>query len=184
MLRLASLLAVLAALAGASLAGARGDGGRPALKLTSPAFPVGADLPKAYSCDRRDVGVDFASPPLAWTGVPRGTRSFALLLEDPDTPIGVATHWIGWGLSGKARRLGAGKDPPVLATNDWGDRDYMAPCPDRNGRYHRFTFRLYALDTPLRLRPTAERIDLVRAMRGHILAEAKLVAKYRRFAFN
>jgi Raf kinase inhibitor-like YbhB/YbcL family protein len=167
---MACLLAVLALAAVAASAA----GGAPAkpLRLTSTAFSNGATIPMRFTCRGANL-----SPPLRWTKPPRGTRSFALELHDPDAPLaGGFTHWLGWGFAAKARGLRAGKRAPVEGANGSGEPGYTGPCPPSG--VHRYVFSLFALSAPLKLRTGADRAAFRRALRGKVLAKARLVGRF------
>ncbi|AOZ04028.1 phosphatidylethanolamine-binding protein [Cupriavidus sp. USMAHM13] len=153
------------------------------LTLTSPAFHAGAVLPQRFSCDGAGV-----SPPLDWSGVPAGTRSLALVIEDPDAPDPAAprmtwVHWILYDLppdtAGLPEAVSAAGLPPGTrqGSNGWQRTGYGAACPPV-GR-HRYFHRLYALDVVLPDLGTPDRSALERAMQGHVLAEAELVGTYK-----
>jgi Raf kinase inhibitor-like YbhB/YbcL family protein len=144
-------------------------------RLSSSAFPAGEAIPRRYSCDGPDV-----SPPLAWSGAPAGTAAFVLVVDDPDANGFV--HWIVADLPAATTSLAEGASghlsPAVEGRNGFGRIGYGGPCPPSGT--HRYVFVLYALDRTLAL-GGAPRADAVRsAMKGHILAEAKLTATYRR----
>jgi Raf kinase inhibitor-like YbhB/YbcL family protein len=155
------------------------------MKLSSDAFDAGASIPRRHSCDGEDV-----SPALHWSGVPEGTKSFALIMDDPDAPPGTWVHWVLYDLAGDATGL-----PENLPKHErleggavqgacWGvDRfsrvGYHGPCPPPGGP-HRYFFRLYALDTARELNPRATKAQLLSAMKGHVLAEAELMGTYSR----
>ncbi len=150
-------------------------------ELSSSAIRAHQDLPTRFSCDGEHV-----SPPLAWSGAPQGVTTFALIVDDPDAPSGIFTHWVLFNLPADLARLDEDIPPePQLASgaiqgrNDFGRTGYGAPCPPR-GETHRYRFTLYALDTPLRLRAGVTRQQALQAMQGHVLAQAQLVALYRR----
>ena len=158
------------------------------LTLTSPAFAAHAEIPARHTCDGADV-----SPSLAWSGAPAGTRSFALIVDDPDAPDPAAptrvwVHWLLYNLPATAVGLpegaGTGERAPALAgvqeaLNDWNRSGYGGPCPPV-GR-HRYFFKLYALDTLLPpLGTRARKTDMEREMATHILAQAELIGTYRR----
>ena len=143
--------------------------------LTSSAFSPGAELPTRYTCDGEDV-----SPPLAWSEPPSGTRSFALILDDPDAPRGTFTHWLAWGLRPETRQLDEGETPAAEGQNDFGKTGYRGPCPPPGHGPHRYVFRLYALDSTLELAPGARRDDLERLIAEHRLAAAELTGTYER----
>jgi Raf kinase inhibitor-like YbhB/YbcL family protein len=154
-------------------------------KLTSPAIAEGQPIPRDYTGDGRDV-----SPPLVWSDPPEGTRSFALVCEDPDAPRGTWTHWVVFNLPAEAHELsggvpreetlsGPGLSGATQGRNDFGKTGYGGPAPPR-GKPHRYFFKLYALDAPLDLRPGATRTQMLEAIKGHVLAEAHLMGTYAR----
>lgn len=152
------------------------EGGKMAdMKLTSSAFTHKGEIPGRYSCDGRDL-----SPPLSITNVPEGAKSLALIVDDPDAPVGTWVHWVVWNISPHTAEIGENSLPPgvVQGVNGWQRNRYGGPCPPSGT--HRYFFRLYALDTLLNLAPTAGREPLLRAMEGHIISRAELMGTYRR----
>lgn len=145
------------------------------MELTSSAFPAGGRIPARYTCEGEDL-----SPPLAWSDPPPGTRSLALVVEDPDAPGRTFTHWLAWGIDPVARGLGEGEAAPREGRNDFGAPGYRGPCPPLGHGPHRYVFRLLALDDDLDLPPGSGRRDLERAVHGHVLARAELVGLYER----
>lgn len=152
------------------------------MKLTSTAFAHEAEIPLLYTCEGRDL-----APPLAWSGAPAGTRSFALIVDDPDAPDPAApkmtwVHWVLYDLPASAHGLPEGGKPlPAGAReglNDWKRTGYGGPCPPI-GR-HRYFFKLYALDTLLGDLATPTKAKLEQAMRGHVLAQAELIGTYQK----
>ena len=155
------------------------------LTITSAAFAPDGAIPAVHTCQGRDT-----SPPLAWSGVPEGTKSLALVVDDPDAPDPAAprmtwVHWVLYNLAPDAGGLPEGVPataPPAGAAqgqNDWHRPGYSGPCPPI-GR-HRYFFKLYALDRVLSLVPAkATKATLEAAMRGHVLAEATLVGTYQK----
>ena len=143
--------------------------------LQSGAFEHGGPIPGRHSCEGEDL-----SPPLYWSGAPDGTRSLALVVDDPDAPAGTFTHWLGWGLDPGAEGLGEGEAAPVEGRNDFGTSGYRGPCPPPGHGPHRYFFRLYALDSDPNLRPGADKRELERALEGHTVAEAELIGTYER----
>lgn len=153
------------------------------LKLTSAAFDEQGPIPAKYTCEGGDT-----SPPLSWSGAPPGTKSFALIIDDPDAPDPKApkrtwVHWVLLDLPASANGIPEGAASAALPAgtlpgkNDWGKATYGGPCPPI-GR-HRYFHKLYALDTLLALKnPT--KADLEGAMRGHILGKAELVGTYQK----
>ena len=144
-----------------------------AFALSSPAFSSGGLVPRIYTCDGRGV-----SPPLRWTSPPGGTRSLALSVKDPDAPGGTFVHWTAWNISPHSRGLRRGQRPPVEGRNSAGSRGYTPPCPP-SGTHH-YVFRLYALRSKLRLAAGASPSAFDRALRGRVIAVARLVGRYRR----
>ncbi|GIV52417.1 MAG: hypothetical protein KatS3mg038_2938 [Candidatus Kapaibacterium sp.] len=153
------------------------------MELRSPAFPHNGAIPRHYTCEGADV-----SPPLQWHGIPAGTQSLALIVDDPDAPDPRApqrtwVHWVLFNIPPTTTALPEGipRDQLPRGTregiNDWKRTGYGGPCPPI-GR-HRYFFKLYALDTLLSVeKPT--KAELEAAMRGHILAEAVLIGTYQR----
>lgn len=150
-------------------------------RLISAALTDGAAVPPVFSCDGENQSI-----PLAWTGVPIETRSFALIADDPDAPRGTWVHWLLWNLPADACELGPGVPTvPELPSgarqglNDGGDLGYQGPCPPP-GKPHRYFFRLFALDISLSLAPGVSRSDLEAAFEGHVLGRAVLMGTYQR----
>ena len=145
--------------------------------LKSPAFQEQGEIPGTFTCDAEDV-----SPPLEWSNVPQGTKSFALIVDDPDAPMGTWVHWVVFNLPPDTASLPQGVSHlpagALEGINDFRRISYGGPCPP--GGVHRYYFKLYALDTMLTLRSGAAKAELLKAMQGHVLAEATLMAKYRR----
>jgi Raf kinase inhibitor-like YbhB/YbcL family protein len=155
-----------------------------ALEITSSAFEHQGAIPRRYTCDGEDV-----SPALHWSGVPEGSRSLALVVDDPDAPDPEAprmtyVHWVLYNLPADSAGLAEAVAPDQLpdgtgqGVNDWGRTGYGGPCPPI-GR-HRYYHKLYALDTPLEGLRRPAKAQLEAAMQGHILAQAELVGTYRR----
>jgi Raf kinase inhibitor-like YbhB/YbcL family protein len=150
------------------------------LTLTSTAFAEGEPIPELYSCDGADI-----SPPLTWTGVPIGTRSIALLCDDPDAPGGTWTHWAIFDIAADAGGLreafpkGSRVGRALQAVTDFGHPGYGGPCPPRGHGLHHYRFRLLALDVEsLGLPDHAKFADVAAAAEGHILSEATLTGTY------
>lgn len=151
------------------------------LHLTTTAFKAGGDVPARFTCDGSDI-----SPALSWSGVPGGAQSLALVVEDPDAPRGTWVHWILYDLPPGEHELPEGVPPAGTlpsgarqGRNDFGTIGYGGPCPPP-GPAHRYIFRLYALDAVLGLRAGAKCAEVNRALRGHVLAQAELMGRYRR----
>jgi Raf kinase inhibitor-like YbhB/YbcL family protein len=176
-------IVALALVAGGSLAASAAEEG--VLALRSAAFASGGALPARFTCDGEDV-----SPPLAWSGAPAGTKSFALVVDDPDAPDPKAprvrwVHWVVYDLPPGARALpeavrGAAGLPPGARAgkNDWNESAWGGPCPPL-GR-HRYFFTLSALDTALGDRGALSKRELEAAMKGHVLGQAELIGTYER----
>ncbi len=144
------------------------------IQLSSRAFAEGSPIPKKNTCDGENL-----SPPLAWSGVPAGTQSLALIAEDPDAPAGTWTHWVLYGLPASQASLDEGARVGIDGQNDFRKPGYGGPCPPK-GKPHRYFFKLYALDTTLQLKTGASKAELEKAMRGHILAQGQLMGTYGR----
>jgi Raf kinase inhibitor-like YbhB/YbcL family protein len=143
--------------------------------LESTAFQNGQAIPSRHTCDGQDV-----SPPLRWSNVPDGTRSLALVVDDPDAPGGVFTHWLAWGLDPDAGELGEGEAAPSEGRNDFGTTGYRGPCPPPGHGQHRYVLRVHALDRELELGSGAAKPELEQMIEGHALATAELVGTYER----
>jgi Raf kinase inhibitor-like YbhB/YbcL family protein len=175
------LMLAAACIAGASLAAAGAD--MSVLKLGSNAFKDGASLDTRFTCDS-----DNLSPPLAWTGAPLGTKSFALIVDDPDAPDPAApqmtwVHWVLYDIPAGVHALPEGGSGSLPAgtregVNDWKRTGYGGPCPPI-GR-HRYFHKLYALDAVLPDLHNPGKTQLEAAMRGHVLAEAHLMGTYQK----
>ena len=151
------------------------------MKVVSGAFQEGKPIPKRHTGDDKDL-----SPLLKWTDPPAGTRSFALIADDPDAPRGTWVHWVVFNLPPDARGLDEGipkKDTlpngAIQGTTDFGSVGYGGPAPPK-GKPHRYYFKLYALDEMLKLPAGAKKADVEAAMKGHILAEAQVMGTYQR----
>ena len=151
------------------------------MTLTSSAFGAGATIPQQYTCKGADE-----SPALEWSGSPAKAATFAMIMDDPDAPAGTWVHWVVFNLPASARNLpehvrpgasvpGGGKQ----GSNDFGTTDYGGPCPPP-GKPHRYYFRLFALDSVLKLPASAHRKDVDAAMKGHIVAHAELMGIFGR----
>ncbi len=144
--------------------------------LTSSAFAPGESIPRQYTCDGQDL-----SPPLQWADPPAGTQSFALIVDDPDAPIGTWVHWVLFNLPPETRDLPEQTGPVGHSqdgNNSWKRSGYGGPCPP--GGTHRYYFKLYALDTMLDLAAGADKKQLLQAMEGRILAQAEVMGVYSR----
>jgi Raf kinase inhibitor-like YbhB/YbcL family protein len=151
------------------------------LQITSSAFAEGRPIPDKYACAGPNV-----SPPLQWVNAPAGVKSFALIADDPDVPVGTWVHWVLYNLPPATRSLAENLPPsPELpdgskqGVNDFQQPGYGGPCPPP-GKPHRYFFRIYALDTALSLKSGATRKELLQAMEGHVLTQGQLMGTYQR----
>jgi len=150
------------------------------MEIDSTAFKHGGIIPLKYTCDGVNV-----SPPLSWSHFPKDTKSFALICDDPDAPMGTWVHWVIYDIPVVITQLPENVAPqrePVQGgkqgTNDFRKIGYGGPCPP--GGEHRYYFKLYAMDGMTNLKSGVTTEQLLRTMKGHILAEAQLIGKYRR----
>src|SRR5438876_1652947 len=164
----ASISAVLlAAIASFAAGGAR-------MKIASSAFREGESIPSEFTCDGSDT-----SPPLQIGDVPSGAKSLALIVDDPDAPSGLFTHWTVWNIPPETSAIGEGSTPKgVQGTNDFGKSGYGGPCPPSGT--HRYYFKVFVLDRELDLPFGAKRGQLDAAMKGHIVAQGELMGRYSR----
>ncbi len=152
------------------------------IDIKTSAFSEGEIIPVKYTCDSLDVSV-----PLVWSAPPEGTVSFALICDDPDAPMGTWVHWVLFNIPANITELPEGisiADDSSFASavegkNDFGKTEYGGPCPPR-GPAHRYYFKIYALDTMLDLDKKADKADVEKAMKGHILAQGQIMGKYKR----
>ena len=152
-----------------------------AFELTSPAFKDGEVIPPRYTCEGEDL-----SPPLHWTVPPPATKSFVIVADDPDAPVGTWVHWVIYNLPLDLRGLSEGVPPKdhlpngsMQGLNDFKRIGYGGPCPPR-GKPHRYYFKLYALDAVLNVKPCATKHQVLEACQGHVLAEAQLMGRFSR----
>jgi Raf kinase inhibitor-like YbhB/YbcL family protein len=147
-----------------------------AFSLTSTAFEHEGPIPRRYTCEGEDV-----SPPLAWSDVPDGASSLALICDDPDAPIsGSFVHWVAWAIDPSSGGLDEGQPAPSEGSGGFGETGYRGPCPPPGNGPHRYFFRLSALDSELELAPGASREELESAMQGHVLESTELIGTYQR----
>jgi len=176
---LVSGIAFLEPCSARGLEGMKG-GGTMKITVTSAVFQEGGMIPEKYTCDGADI-----SPPLAWSAAPAGTKSIALICDDPDAPMGTWVHWVVCDIPSSVNGLPE-HVPPLerlengarQGANDFGKVGYGGPCPP--GGTHRYFFKLYALDVKLALSGRVTKERLRGAMGGHILAEGQLMGKYKR----
>ena len=151
------------------------------MEITSTAFQAGETIPTRYSCDGQDI-----SPALSWSGVPEGTQSFALILDDPDAPGGTFTHWVIFNIPAETLELEEARptspqlpNGALQGRNSFGAIGYGGPCPPQ-GTLHHYHFVIYALDETLDLTAGASKAQVLNAMQGHILAQAEIIGTYQR----
>ena len=144
------------------------------MTITSPAFANDQPIPAKYTCNGANI-----SPPLVFSGVPQAARGLALVMTDPDAPGGTFTHWLVWDIPTTVTKVDEDTAPPgVQGTNDFGSVGYGGPCPPSGE--HRYVFDLYPLDVTLSVAASAGRADLESAIKGHVLAQARLVGRVRK----
>ena len=150
------------------------------MEILSSAFDEGAIIPEKYTCDDIDI-----SPPLKWSSIPEGTKTFAIICDDPDAPMGTWVHWVIYNLSADINELSENIPPSEILTNgakqgknDFGKIGYGGPCPP--GGTHRYYFKVYALSKELMVESGITKSELLKAMERHILSEGKLMGRYKR----
>lgn len=188
MARLKSVLLVCCwiALAGCSSSQARREAPSKAVKamnfaIGSASFSDGGTIPKQFTCDGENV-----SPQLSWSGPPAGTKTFALIVQDPDAPAGTWTHWLLFDIPASTTQLSENvakteelPDGARQGKNDFGKIGYGGPCPPP-GKPHRYFFKLYALGSKINLKAGASKQELQQAMEGYVLAQTEIVGTYGR----
>jgi Raf kinase inhibitor-like YbhB/YbcL family protein len=142
------------------------------LTVTSPAFQANQTIPEKYSCNNENI-----NPPISIEGIPQGTKSLALIIDDPDAPSGTFDHWIAWNISPSQNKIAEHTAPGVEGLNGMGEHGYTGPCPPP-GKPHHYSFRVYAVDMELGLGANSHKNDLENALKGHVLAEGKLIGLY------
>ena len=147
---------------------------RARMKITSAALQEGGNIPSKFTCDGSDT-----SPPLQITGVPSEAKSLVLIVDDPDAPGGLFTHWLVWNIPPQTNSIAEGSAPKgVQGTNDFGKSGYKGPCPPPGT--HRYSFKIFALDRELDLRSGAKRNQVDAAIKGHVIAQGELIGRYAR----
>jgi len=148
--------------------------------LESPAFKENDIIPSKFTCDGKDI-----SPPLSWSNLPNGSKSIVLIFDDPDAPVGTWVHWVIYNIPPDSNNLEENvpkdrelKNGAKQGRNDFGKIGYGGPCPPEGT--HRYYFKLYAIDTILDLKTGTNKEKLENAMKGHIIAKAQLIGKYKR----
>ena len=146
-----------------------------AIQVSSSAFTEGSTIPKKYTCDGENV-----SPALEWSGIPRGTKSLALIVDDPDAPGSTFVHWVLYDIPAETTGLPEGvTGAGTQGKSSFGKTGYGGPCPPK-GPAHRYFFKLYGLDTTLGLQGGATKADVEKAMQGHVLGQGQVMGKYGR----
>ena len=144
----------------------------PELKIESSAFKHNEPIPKKYTCDGDDV-----SPPLKISNTPIPLVTFAIIVEDPDAPLGDFVHWVAWNIDPKKNSIEEGVSNSAQGRNDFGVNKYRGPCPPK-GKPHRYIFKVYALDVVLIIPEGSSKQDLLDAMDGHIRAKGELIGTF------
>ena len=145
------------------------------MKITSPAFKNNSSIPLLYTCDGKNI-----NPPLLISATPKETKSLALIVDDPDAPVGLWVHWIVWNIPPDAKEIKENSVPEgsIEGMTNFGKSGYGGPCPPSGE--HRYFFKLYALDSELNIPPTADKMALEDAMIGHVLEKTELLGLYSR----
>lgn len=149
-----------------------------AFTISSPDISEGKTIPREFTCDGLNI-----SPELVWQGAPAGAKSLVLIVEDPDAPGGAFTHWVVYDIPATANRFEKNALPVGIkqGLTDFGNVRYGGPCPPRGHGEHRYYFMLKALDVPsLGIKDKATREDVEKTFKGRVLAEARLMGKYKR----
>jgi len=143
------------------------------MKITSSAFQEGGTIPEKFSKNGQNV-----SPELRIQGAPAEAKSLALIVDDPDAPVGLFTHWLVWNIDPKTTEIAEGSVPQggVQGTNDFPGHRFDGPQPPSGT--HRYYFKIFALDKTLDLKPGAKRREVDAAMKGHVIAQGQLMGKY------
>lgn len=144
------------------------------MEVLSSAFGHGEDIPRKHTCQGENL-----VPPLSISGVPDGTRSIAIIVDDPDAPMGTWVHWVAWDIAPDQAMIAEGEQPGRQGINDFRRLGYGGPCPPP-GPSHTYRFKVYALDAMLGLAQGTDKAGLESAMEGHVLAMAELDGEYKR----
>ncbi len=145
------------------------------LKITSPVFENNSDIPRRYACDGKNI-----SPPIEIKNVPPQAKTLALIIDDIDAPRGTYVHWILWNIDPMVKEIKEDGVPEgaVQGTNDFKRHPYRGPCPP--SRAHRYVFKVFALDRRLDLSPDSTKTDLEKTIKGHVIAQAQLIGRYKK----
>lgn len=149
------------------------------IQVSSPAFNPGSPIPKKYAYPPEGENV---SPPISWSGLPKGTREIALICDDPDAPRAEPwVHWVVYRIPPDRRGFEEGSTGgAVEGRNDFGKTGWGGPLPPRGSGPHHYHFKVYALDQAVDLKPGATKSELLKAIRGHVLGQGELVGTYER----
>ena len=150
----------------------KAEGGEPTMKLISHAFSHNTLIPKKYTCDGDDV-----NPPFEIEDIPAKAQSLALIVDDPDAPMGIWVHWVVYDIPVVAR-IEENSIPGKQGNNDFSRLNYGGPCPPSGT--HRYFFKLYALDKKLELKEGMSKQDLEKAMENHVVEKTQLIGLYKR----
>ncbi|MFX1519076.1 MAG: YbhB/YbcL family Raf kinase inhibitor-like protein [Promethearchaeota archaeon] len=145
------------------------------LTITSPVFDQEGMIPKKYTCQGDDI-----NPKLVIEGIPEGTKSLVLIMDDPDASVGTWDHWVVWNIDPGISKIEEDSTPKggIIGRNSWSRNDYGGPCPPSGT--HRYYFKLYALDTQLTIEEKSDKKIVEKAMKGHVIEEAVLMGKYKK----
>ena len=145
------------------------------IKLTSPVFKNRENIPKKFTCQGQDI-----NPELEIAGIPKGTKSLALIMDDPDAPGGTFVHWLLWNIDPKRKKIEENSLPKeaTVGINSWDKNSYGGPCPPSGT--HRYFFKLFAIDTQLELGANNKKTDLLNEIQKHKLAQTELVGLYKK----
>jgi Raf kinase inhibitor-like YbhB/YbcL family protein len=165
---------ICAMIVGASALSSFAAGGAK-MKISSSAFQPGGNIPSKFTCDGTD-----ANPPLRFEGAPGEAKSLVLIVDDPDAPSGLFTHWLVWNMDPKTTEIAESSAPSkgTQGKNDFGKSGYGGPCPPSGT--HRYYFKIFAHDTELNLPSGSKRAQLDGAMKGHVIAQGELMGRYSR----
>lgn len=142
------------------------------MTITSQAFKNSDTIPKKYACDGKNI-----SPPLQFKNIPKNAKSLAIIMDDPDAPMGTFNHWIAWGISPKKHQISEGEKGKISeGMNGLGQKGYFGPCPPTGT--HRYYFKLYALDSDIDISEKSKKKELQIAIDKHTLQSATLMGKY------
>jgi len=166
-----TIIIIAYAMAAIALAAFGAGGGK--MKITSPAFQEGGTIPEKFSKNGQNV-----NPELRIEGAPAEARSLALIVDDPDAPVGLFTHWLVWNVDPKTTQIAENSVPKggLQGTNDFPGQRYDGPQPPSGT--HRYYFKIFALDQTLDLKPGAKRRDVDAAVKGHVIGQGELMGRY------